>query len=66
MTKCNLCGKHLDEFDIQQKAEIHTQIQYGSGYDGDKLDLQLCNRCLDMLIGQCAISPITEGGIDIG
>lgn len=66
MAKCNLCGKELDEFDIQQQAEIHIHLQYGSAYDGDYLNLQMCNKCMDMLIGQCAISPVTEGEIDIG
>lgn len=60
MLKCSLCGKHFNEFDEQQKAEIHTKLQYGSAYDGGYLDLHICSTCLDMLIGQCAICPVTD------
>lgn len=66
MNKCSLCGKHFNEFDAQQQAEIHTRLKYGSAYDGSQLDLFICNRCLDMLIGQCLIAPVTEDGDDLG
>lgn len=63
---CNLCGKEFDIWDSQENLGIHTgTIGYGSGHDGDKLELDLCCDCFDKviddLIPKCKISPLIEG-----
>lgn len=55
---CNKCGKKLNLWDIQQKFFIYTVAQYGSKYDGDEIELDLCCDCMDELIKSCKISPI--------
>lgn len=55
---CNGCGKELDFWDEQQDFSIHKQIGYGSFYDGDYIDLQVCCDCMDRIIEKCAVSPI--------
>ena len=57
--RCNLCGKKLDLFDLQQNFHVGKRLDYGSQFDGDRLELRLCNDCMDSLIGRCLISPIT-------
>lgn len=56
---CNKCGKELAQFDLEAYY-IRRRMGYGSKYDLDLLDLNLCSRCLDELIDSCEISPITE------
>lgn len=44
---CNLCGKETDApFSIQH------QLEYGSIYDGAKLEFELCQECTDTLISE--------------
>ena len=61
---CNVCGKQFSEYDTYQDFTIKRDIGYGSRYDLHKLDLSLCNACLDewldRLIPQCKISPVIE------
>lgn len=55
---CNKCGKKFDEFDMQADFNIRTYIGYGSEFDGDDLDIDLCCDCMDELIRSCKISPL--------
>lgn len=55
---CNFCGKELDFWDEQEDFSIHTQIGYGSKYDGDYISFQICCDCMDKFIDNCAVSPI--------
>ena len=55
---CNMCGKELDMWDEQEGFSIHKKIGYGSIYDGDYLNLNLCCECADKIIGECKIHPI--------
>ena len=57
---CNLCGGELDFWDGQEDNSIEKNIGYGSRYDGMRLSLRLCCRCMDDLIERCAISPVEE------
>lgn len=57
---CNVCGRELDFFDLQQDFTIHRKIEYGSIFDGDIVDMQLCCDCFDDLVNECKVSPITE------
>lgn len=63
-TYCNLCGKKFDEWDKQEDFSIHRNLGYGTKYDSDILDLDLCCDCmekfLDDIIPRCQISPIAE------
>lgn len=57
---CNKCGKKFDMWDIQEDFSIRRTIGYGSRYDGDKLNINLCCDCMDGLIEECVISPTQE------
>jgi len=52
----------MDVYDIQEKFSFHTRLGYGSRYDEDYLDIDLCCECMDKIIDECLISPITECG----
>lgn len=55
---CNICGKPLDLFDMQENFYIHKKIGYGSEHDGDYVDLHLCCDCFDKIVASCKVSPI--------
>lgn len=57
---CNRCGKELDIWDKQERFSIHTRLGYGTKYDGDILEINLCCSCMEKLIDECVISPIKE------
>ena len=63
-TLCNVCGKEFDMRDDYAEFGIHKQAVYGSKYDGDNIDLDICCDCFDKLmdkfIPMCKINPITE------
>lgn len=63
-TLCNLCGKEFDEWDEQEGFGIHTRAGYGSKFDGDSVELDLCCECfdrlMDKLVPECKINPIIE------
>jgi len=44
---CNLCGKAHKEYTV---TEIEFQMPYGSRYDGNIYQLNLCPDCMDTLI----------------
>lgn len=56
---CNLCGKELDMFDIQNDFTIQKDaVCYGSGLDGERVELRLCCSCFDRIAYACEISPV--------
>lgn len=57
---CNKCGKPLDIWDMQEDFHIYKRLGYGTKYDGAKLELDLCCKCLESLAEECEISPIIE------
>lgn len=57
---CNKCGKKFDIWDTQEDFSINTMLGYGTKYDGDSLELNLCCDCMEKLIDECAISPIKK------
>lgn len=59
-TVCNICGHKFNFWDSQESFNIKVQAGYGTKYDGDYIDLNLCCNCMDNLIEACAISPIQE------
>ena len=60
---CNICGKKFDVYDESSGACISTEIGYGSKYDGELVDFDICNECMDELIDKCKISPLLEDHI---
>ena len=56
---CNMCGRSLDCYELQEGLAIHTAVGYGSKYDLSTVHLQLCCDCFDNLVDSCTISPIT-------
>ncbi len=57
---CNLCGKELDFWDVQEDFTLHRHVGYGSGYDGEVIKLRLCCECFDHIVDECKVSPIEE------
>ena len=54
-TVCNLCGKEFDEWDIQEDLGLHYTAGYGSKFDGDTIDCDLCCSCFDKLLNEYLI-----------
>lgn len=58
---CNICGKSFDIFDEQGNYSIfNKRMGYGSDNDGACLDLHICCECMDAIISNCTISPLSE------
>ena len=57
---CNKCGKTFDVWDEHEGFGIHKHLGYGTKYDGDDLQLNLCCECMENLIDECVFSPIIE------
>lgn len=61
---CSMCGKELDEFDLQENFSFKRYIGYGSKYDMNILDFKLCCNCFDRaletLLPMFKINPLTE------
>lgn len=57
---CNMCGREMELHDIYADFTLHKQLGYGTEYDGDTLDLHICNECMSELIHKCAVNPIIE------
>jgi len=59
---CNGCGKKVEgEYSEMSKIESfsHT-FGYGSKRDGDKVEFDLCEKCVDRIFKQFKIQPITK------
>lgn len=57
---CNKCGKKFDIWDAQERFAIYRRLGYGTKYDGNNLELDLCCDCMEKLVDECIISPIVE------
>lgn len=62
---CNMCGKDFDIWDNQEDFALYRNVGYGSGYDGCKIELDLCCNCFDKLVREyivpnCKINPIED------
>ena len=57
---CNMCGRDMDEVDEYENFSIHMSLGYGTKYDGAYLELDLCCHCMELLIEECEISPVTK------
>ena len=59
-TFCNRCGKKFNIWDEQENFSISRALGYGTKYDGSTLDFNLCCECMEKLIDECLISPISD------
>lgn len=59
---CNMCGRELDIWDEQEGFSIHKKLGYGTKYDGEILELNLCCECMNRIIEECKIPPIIPKG----
>lgn len=58
---CNKCGREFDDWDYIENFKLKKErLGYGTKYDSDRLDLDLCCSCVEQLIDDCKISPISE------
>lgn len=58
---CNMCGKHLDVYDVNNDFTIaKKKIGYGSFYEGESTELRLCNKCFDNIAAGCEIPPFLD------
>lgn len=55
---CNKCGKKIDNMHVFSGLSVTKRLEYGSKYDLDLLELDLCGDCLDKIIDECAITPV--------
>ncbi len=58
--KCNICGEEFDVFDSHENFSINKYLGYGTKYDGDYLNLNICCDCMNKIIEDCKISPTCE------
>lgn len=57
-----MCGRDFDTWDKQEDFSIHKRCGYGTKYDGETLNLDICCDCMERLIDSCEVSPIEDGG----
>lgn len=59
---CNMCGKELDEWDLQEDFGFDYYIGYGSRHDMEHAHARFCCDCFDRLLDrletECKVSPI--------
>lgn len=51
---CNMCGKEFTEIDDFSGLKVNGMLGYGSKYDGDRIELNLCCDCMDTVIDAVA------------
>ena len=55
---CNMCGKKFDMWDVNEDFSLFRVLGYGTSYDGETLDLDICCGCMDRIIEKCKIPPV--------
>lgn len=62
--RCTMCNRILNEFDINGDFSYHKWIGYGSRYDENRLDVELCGECFDkvvsFIVNNSATNPLRE------
>ena len=66
MKVCNLCGGEFDVFDEQEGFSIHKTCGYGTKFDGERLELDICCGCMEKLVDSCVVTPITGAAYGAG
>jgi len=59
-TTCNMCGKEFDLWDEQENFSIYTNCGYGTKYDMDRIELDLCCNCMEAIVEACEVSPVVS------
>lgn len=59
---CNLCGKEMDIWDKKEEFSIHRRCGYGTKYDGETIELDICCDCMERLIDSCKVPPVNNKG----
>ena len=54
-TVCNMCGKVFDEWDEEEDFGLHYDVGYGSVFDGEHINCDLCCECFDKLLKEYLI-----------
>lgn len=57
---CNKCCKELDYYDIQGSQRMSGRFRYGSKYDLQTFELNLCCDCFDKFIESLEIQPFDD------
>lgn len=62
-TICNMCGKEFDEWDVQEQFGFHYHVGFGSRFDEQIIDCDLCCSCFDKMMEEyilpnCKINTI--------
>ena len=68
--KCSKCGKEFDEWDERNDFLINHIPSYGSIYDGERIQIRLCCKCMDDFfesilkdfLSDASISPLASAG----
>lgn len=64
--KCTMCGKEFDYWDRVENHYIYYDFGYGSKYDKDELEADLCCDCYDKVVdfikSKSKINPIIQEG----
>lgn len=50
VTRCDICGKEFNEYDLYEDCGIHHTCGYGSKHDGHEIKIDMCIECFDKLI----------------
>lgn len=59
--KCDLCCKDFDEFDTQENFGLHySSVGYGSKFDGESIDVDMCCGCFDKMMENYIIPQIVK------
>lgn len=62
--RCTMCNRILNEWDMYGDFYYHKWIGYGSRYDENRLDLELCGNCFDkvvsFIVNNSANNPLKE------
>ena len=63
-TMCNMCGRIITSDDQCAKG-FHDIFCYGSEFDGDSFNLDLCGECVDIVAkeisAKCRHNPFSDG-----
>lgn len=61
---CNICGKEFDEWDSLNGFSVDVYPGYGSKYDGDNVQMDICCACFDKMVDvlteKCVYNPVVR------
>lgn len=61
---CNICGKDFGLVDEREDFSIRRTAGYGTMFDGQRIDLDICCSCFERrIVPMCKIAPVREVNI---